>query len=274
MQQTKLMARPKQNRGYFLAPGWTTLSGPTLLGTIITHPTQPTTPIFAPALSDIDTPIHAKCHPDFASGDLDEKPPHGLFGTFLTLFGLGDNEIAFRYDRKNILAYSFRGQQTTWFSPSISLLRKAGAPEGRVAAMFRAGAESGAAVSVYMITGIKTVKGAKVTAASGKGRGWRATLGLDAEEEGEGVLFAFQLTELKLPGGGETVVEVICDDTEGGKVLQRKLDEEFGEETFTVLEGFDEANGERCRIVTPSPTHVDLLTASSARIGGHRAHGH
>ena len=94
-----------------------------------------------------------------------------------------------------------------------------------MAAMFRAGAESGAAVSVYMIIGIKTVEGAKMTAASGKGMGWRATLGLDAEEEGEGVVFAFQLTELKLSGGGEMVVEAICDDTEGGKVLQRELDE-------------------------------------------------
>ncbi|KAK0752912.1 hypothetical protein B0T18DRAFT_423555 [Schizothecium vesticola] len=252
-----MTTQPPTIHTYFLAPGWSIQAPSIRLGSVITHPTQPHVSIFTPDLPT--TTVTTTTSPPFTG------KPHlhptgitGLFGTFLDLHGLGDEESpTLQYDRHAVLSYSLRGATTSRFTPTAELKAKALAPGGRVAQYLEAGAAQGA--RVFMVTGVKTVSGASVTTGSGKGGGWRVGLsvGVEGEEGGEGVVFAFELEEL---GGGEVLGE--------GEGLEGRLDGVFGEGVFTVLEGVDEAEeGEACRIVASSRSCVDLETASSARIG-------
>lgn len=252
------MPTPKKPT-YFLPPGWS-LPVPSLpLGSIITHPTAPHPPIFVPSSPPPSTTTTSP-------RDFTGKPPlhpaggiTGLFGTFLSRHGLGegDEEESLQYDRHAVLSYSARGVTTARFRPTEEVKGEALAPGGRVAAYLGAGGGR-----VFMVVGVKSVKGAGVVMGSGRGGGWRVTLGVGVEEgagEGEGVVYAFEVEEL---GGGDGVL----GDGEG---LEERLGGVFGEGVFEVLEGVDESEGEGgCRIVVARRGCVDLLTAGSARIGG------
>ncbi|KAK1832216.1 hypothetical protein QBC39DRAFT_348943 [Podospora conica] len=246
---------------YFIAPGWDLHANAIPLGSVIVHPTQPQVSLFTPQPQDLASPAIQITDNPQSTG----KPPlhrdgiTGLFGTFLDLHGLGD-EASLQYDRHAVLSYSLTGIKTARFTPSVELKERALAPEGRVAQYLRAGDGPS---RVFMVTGVKTVTGASVTTASGKGTAWRVVLSVGVEggvvDEEAPVVFAFELEELTLDGEEKVLGE-------GGMVKER-LDEVFGEDVLTVLEGVDEAEGVACTIVASSPTCVDLLTASSARIG-------
>lgn len=250
---------PPKKPTYFLSPGWS-LPTPSLpLGSIITHPTAPHPPIFTP--SPPITPTTTSPPRDFTA-----KPPlhptgiTGLFGTFLARHGLSgaDDEEALQYDRHAILSYSARGVTTSRFTPTEAVKSEALAPGGRVAAYLAAGGGR-----VFMVTAVKSVKGAGVVLGSGMGGGWRVRLGVEEEDgqgEAEGVVFAFEVEEV----GGRGLL----GEEEG---LEGRLEGVFGEGAFEVLEGVDEGEGEGegvCRIVVARRGCVDLLTAGSARIGG------
>lgn len=250
---------PPKKPTYFLSPGWS-LPTPSLpLGSIITHPTAPHPPVFTPSPLTTTTTTTTTSPRDFTG-----KPPlhpaggiTGLFGTFLSHYGLGgaDDEESLQYDRHAVLSYSARGVTTSRFTPTEEVKAEALAPGGRVAAYLGAGGGR-----VFMVTAVKSVKGAGVVMGSGKGGGWRVRLGVEEEDgEGEGVVYAFEIEDL---GGGE-----VLGDGEG---LEGRLEGVFGEGVFEVLEGVDEGDGDGacCRIVVARRGCVDLLTAGSARIGG------
>ncbi|KAK3691975.1 hypothetical protein B0T22DRAFT_446110 [Podospora appendiculata] len=254
---------------YFLVPGWDYPAGTVLLGSVITNPTQPQLALFRPSVDDIDTPIHGKDRAHFSASSIKPETSAdksaGLFGTFLNVFGLGQ-EASFHYDRKTVLSYSFRHLHSRWFDPSDALKHKAVIGTDRVAQFCRA---SDYKASVYMITGVKTIRGAGVTTASGKGTGWRVALSVGADESNPDALpitFAFELAELRLTPDG-TILSA-AERTAGphNLALQAKLDNEFGVATFAIVDGFDEEDGTPCRIVASSPACVDLLTAGSAKI--------
>ena len=275
---------------YFLVPGWNFPAESVELGSIITNPTQPQLALFKPSAGDIDSPVHTTERAEFVStADAGGSASQGLFGTFLGLFGLGD-EPGLQYNRGGVLSYSFRHLRTQRFTPSEALKRRAVAEEdGRVAQFCRA---SGYSAPLYMVSGLKTVRGAGVTTASSRGHGWRISLALgveaalanhhdhDHDDDAEGgpapAVFAFELTEIRPSSAadGEIATSRFMGNGSGsGGELQSKLDAEFGDATFTVLGGFDEEDGSPCTIIASSPACVDLLTASSARIDPSRLHG-
>ncbi|KXX82654.1 hypothetical protein MMYC01_201056 [Madurella mycetomatis] len=260
---------------YFLARGWDFPLNSITLGSIITNPMQPQLALYRPSPENLGSLIHTTERPLFSSAESDDGQPAGLFRTFLTLFGLG-NEESFHYDRKSVLSYWFRGLRASCFEPSDELKREAVGQE-RTAQFLCA---SGHNASVYMITGVKSIRGAGVMTASGRRRGWQVALSVGLEEKAEGtdgaaagspVAFAFQVVELKVSSGG--VVTTVGEAEQDVAEFQARLDREFGEAEFEVVEGLDEEDGASCTIVAPSPTCVDLLTAGSARIDHSLLHG-
>ncbi|KAK0704630.1 hypothetical protein B0H67DRAFT_591875 [Lasiosphaeris hirsuta] len=266
---------------YILAPGWDLHEGSVQLGSIITNPLRPQLAIFKPPLEEIDSRIHVSGRDEFNSTvDTSENSTPGLFSTFLSLFGLGD-EPSFHYDRKHVLSYSFRKLHMRWFSPSDTLKHKAVVETDRVAQFCRAGNYK---IPVYMVTGLKTISGAGVTTTSSRGNGWRVQLSVGASstgsteqaeaelEEPQPVVFAFQLTELRLSPGGEIASANFLDKSnptdpgQSAAALQQRLDKELGETAFAIMQGLDEEDGTQCEIISPSTACVDLLTASSAKI--------
>ena len=268
---------------YFLAPGWNIPSSPTLLGSIIANPSQPDLALFTASPTNLTTtttttPINFTS--PTSSSPQDAPPQTALFSLFLALHGLGDDEPAFTFDRKHIQGYSFRGQKSHVLAPPNQEFLRAAATDARVATLFAN------TVGAYLVTGVRSVRGAGVSVRSGKGRGWVVELGVGLREgaeveegkgeskgksaEGEGsgeVVFAVEVKQVKVREGGEVVLEELDG---GGEKLQARLDGEFGEGTFRVFEGVDEAaeGGERVQIVTASPTYVDMLTASTVKVGG------
>ncbi|KAK0721135.1 hypothetical protein B0H67DRAFT_213059 [Lasiosphaeris hirsuta] len=261
------MTQKQPAKTYFLTPGWEIPSSSPLLGSIIANPSQPDIALFRPPAASLNASTTTSPSSSFNTSASTSSPgATGLFSTFLSVFGLGD-EPALTYDRKHVLSYSFRGQRSIEFTPSPELLRGVAANE-LVAQLFANG------LGVYMITGVKIISGAGVGVASAKGSGWAVELSVGNTQDGPGgdekggVIFALQVAEVKVQEGGEVVLREL--DAEAG-VLQGKLDGEFGEGTYKVFKGFDEAGGdtgEACLIVTSSPTCVDLFTAGTVKVGG------
>lgn len=270
---------------YFLARGWDYPSDSVVLGSVITNPMQPQLALFAPAPQDVGSPIvtteKSQFTLDLTARDSTDNAP-GLFGTFLSRYGLGSEE-SFHYDRKTVGAYSFNLMQSRSFEPTKALINKALVETDRVAEFCRA---SGYKTPVYMVTGLKSIRGASMTAMSSKGPGWEITLSLGIASPGEThisahsssqeggalpIVFAFQLTQLNLSADGEVSSysnefdPYIGSDSDGGNGLQGTLGRTFEEGTFTLIDGFDEEIGSPCRIIAPSLTSFDLLTAGSAR---------
>jgi len=270
------------SKSYFLVPGWDFPATSLVLGSIITSPTQPQLAIYKPGDGDIDTPVRDTERAHFSGPTTNEtsdtSDTTGLFGTFLNNFGLGD-EPNFHYDRKNVLSYSATGLHTQSFHPSDAFKRRAlTTPGSRVAHYINASQYQS---PVYMVTAVKTITGAGVTVGSIKGKGWRASVNIGAiagEQQLTGddpppIVFAFRLMQLRLlPSGEITSVPFGEQEEEDGNqsdfddALQEALDQEFGEDTFSIMDGFDEGNGSHCTIIASSPARVDLLTAGSARI--------
>ncbi|KAK4639814.1 hypothetical protein QC761_0112170 [Podospora bellae-mahoneyi] len=95
--------------------------------------------------------------------------------------------------------------------------------------------------SVFMVMGIKSIRGAGVKTESNKGRGWAVELSVGLEtgdSEGKATIFAFELTRLKLSDSGDLMT--FGADLETLDKLQSRLDKEFGEATFTVFRTIDE----------------------------------
>ncbi|KAK0623831.1 hypothetical protein B0T14DRAFT_517111 [Immersiella caudata] len=247
----------KMTKTYFLTPGWDIPSTTPLLGTIIANPSQPDLALFTPSPSSLTTttssPVSFTSPPIPSPSD----PPQSLFHTFLTTYGLGP-EPAITFDHKHgIRSYSLRDQRSITLKHDVELLKNA-TGDVKVSTLFKNN------VGVYLITGIKTVTGAAVTVASSKGREWDVNLGISTG--GEGVIFAVEVVEVRVEGE-----EVIVKELGVGEgALQTRLDGEFGEGMFRVVKGVDEGveGGEGVQIVTASGTYVDLLTASTAKVGG------
>lgn len=275
-----MTSKPTSPKTFFLVPGWGSPKTSITLGSVIANPMQPKLAIFRPEKTApgflrtaVTDTISATVKPEFTvtgAAAVADGGDDGLFRTFLRLYGLGDEE-SFHYDRKSVLSYSARGLESDSFAPGDAL--KWEAVEAERVAQFLRTSDHGA--SVFMVTGVKTVRGAGVTTRSGKGSRWRVALSvglgdddIDDDDDDDGpVVFAFELDELKVSFEGDmTVTSVGVGHGETVEALQGRLDRDFGEATFTVIEGFDEENGAECKIVASSPAYVDLLTAGSARI--------
>ncbi|KAI9662764.1 MAG: hypothetical protein M1829_006159 [Trizodia sp. TS-e1964] len=142
-----------------------------------------------------------------------------IWAEFLSIFGLGgDTRIGF--NRENINTYAFKKMTTSWFLPSLLYVENAVKTQ-RVQNFLKIAGQK----PLYIITGIKSVEGAKITTSSNRGRlysgkmgvdvtslGAPVTLGPQGEVEtktGEAVswecespiVFAYQLTRIKLQKG-------------------------------------------------------------------------
>ncbi|KAK4198079.1 hypothetical protein QBC40DRAFT_96978 [Triangularia verruculosa] len=253
---------------YFLVPGWGFPHGTITLGSVIINSMHPQLALFEPPHPvQVTTAVKTRFT---STRDDPADRKSGLFRTFLSLFGLGD-EDGFHNDRKKpIVAYSIWDLQSLSFVPTDELKIKAIIETERVAQFLKA---SDNRPSVFMVTGIKSIRGASVLTASNKGPGWTAEIrvGLEKESrEGKPVVFAFEVLQLRLSDTGD--ITTVSDILEPLEKLQRRLDHEFGEAAFTALGTTDEQTGDTCQVIAPSPAPVDLLTASSARIDASLAH--
>ncbi|KAK4221431.1 hypothetical protein QBC38DRAFT_492069 [Podospora fimiseda] len=245
------------SKTFFLVNGWDYPKDSITLGSIITNPMHPQLALFKP--ETIHSPKSVSKKADYI-GNVTDDAHHsfGLFRTFLRLYGLGD-EDSFHYDRKRMLSYSIYGLESDSFEPRNALKTEVIEAE-RVAQFLRAGDYT---ASIFMVTGVKTVKGAGVTTGSSKGDGWKVRLNVDGETP---VVFALELVELKASAAGQAASLKGLGADETVEELQDRLDRDFGKAIFTVIDGFDEENGHECKIVASSPAYLDLLTAGSARI--------
>ncbi|KAK4167535.1 hypothetical protein QBC43DRAFT_310907 [Cladorrhinum sp. PSN259] len=245
-------------RTFFLVHGWDSPKDSIPLGSIITNPMHPQLTIFKPETLNIHSDTSTK--PDFVGNVADDHPrgTAGAFCTFLRLYGLGD-EDSFHYDRKTVLSYRAHALGSDSFEPD-DVLKKEAVGADRVAQFLSA---SDYKASAFMVRGVKTIKGAGVTIGSSKGNGWGVKLSVEGETP---LVFAFELAELKATGAGEVIEFNSVGAGETVEALQNRLDLDFGEATFTVIDGFDEADGSECKVVASSPAYLDLLTAGSARI--------
>ncbi|EXJ77651.1 hypothetical protein A1O3_09880 [Capronia epimyces CBS 606.96] len=165
---------------YFLVPGWDFPADSIPLGAVIDDAYQPQPTLFTPERSTIDTKIFPTDKFDF-SATISEgrKGEFGLLAKFLSVFGLGA-EASLKYDRKHVETYSFQHMHTEWFEPSRKFLDAAVA-QSEVAAFLE---QMDYEQPVYMVTGVKTVKGAGVTTSKTRGRGWKAFFGVDGTPAG------------------------------------------------------------------------------------------
>ncbi|KAK3990129.1 hypothetical protein QBC44DRAFT_325677 [Cladorrhinum sp. PSN332] len=243
---------------FFLVNGWDSPKDSFTLGSIIINPMHPQLALFRPEPFKNPRTISSTKSEYVGNVADDDHRSFGLFRTFLRLYGLGE-EDSFHYDRKSVLSYSIRQLESASFELNDELRRKAIEDE-RVAQFLRA---SDYKASVFMVRGVRTVKGAGVTTGSSKGNGWKVKLNVDGEIP---VVYALELVELKASTAGEVVMFKALGVDDTVEKLQDRLNQDFGEATFTVIDGFDEESGDECKIVASSPAYLDLLTAGSARI--------
>ncbi|KAK4211999.1 hypothetical protein QBC37DRAFT_425775 [Rhypophila decipiens] len=257
---------------YFLVPGWTYSMDSITLGSIITNPAQPEIALAkSPSIGNLDS------HPErtrslqsqLTSNNPDGGP--GLFGTFLNQYGLG-NEESLQYDRKSVTSYSFSQMKSANHIPDEQMIT-------RLVDSQRVENYLNNKMPIYMITGIKSVRGAGVTVTSSIGPGWQVSLSVGAAPGSsnglQSVVYAFRVSEVIARGNGEADSErsvslnefnaPAVSESEGNRIAQEKLDKKFGEGTFTLIDGFDEMDEKPCLIVTPSLAPFDILTAGSAR---------
>ncbi|VBB81540.1 Putative protein of unknown function [Podospora comata] len=254
---------------YFLISGWDISEGTIALDSIITDPMHPQLALFKPS-SPVEATTIMKSH-FINREDESNHHPIALFRLFVNLFGLGNDDLFHNNRKKPILCYSIRGLQTSSFMPSSDELKLKGISESERALQFLNASKNQA--SMFMVTGIKSIRGASVRTESNKGWGWVVELSVGLESgdgEGKATAFAFELTRLKLSDSGDLVA--VGDGLKSIDKLQSRLDKEFGEAIFTVFSTTDEQTGESCQAIAPSPARVDLLTASSARINAPHLH--
>ncbi|KAM7195367.1 hypothetical protein V8F33_006708 [Rhypophila sp. PSN 637] len=260
---------------YFLVPGWTYSMDSITLGSIITNPAQPEIALVkSPSIGNVDSyPEQTGSLPNQLTSNNPDSGP-GLFGTFINQYGLG-NEESLQYDRKSVTSYSFSQMKSEDHIPDEQLITRL-VDSQRVGNYLR---ETNNKMPIYMITGIKSVRGAGVTVTSSIAPGWQVSLSVGAAPGSsnglQSVVYAFQVSEVIAQGDGEADSErsVSLDEfnapagseSEGNRIAQEKLDKKFGEGTFTLIDGFDEIDEKPCLIVTPSLAPFDILTAGSAR---------
>ncbi|KAK1751263.1 hypothetical protein QBC47DRAFT_464016 [Echria macrotheca] len=269
---------------YFLSVGWDIPADHLPVGSIIDSPITPAQVRFRPTVADLQTENvqTREIHSLTSSVDITGRTPNTPFRMFLGLYGLGEDVTN---NAQHILSYSITRLRSESIDPTQAFLRIAAPAESDVPSNMGKGSVGGYLrtaqykVPLFMVTGIKTIKGVSVTARSRKGPGWRVTYGVGPAErsskhashhdanaqEPEAVVYAFQLAELKVPAEGW--ISMIRFDDMRKEDLKKRLDSDFGEDFFKVAEGVDDTDLSECLIVRSGPLQVDLLTASSARIG-------
>jgi hypothetical protein len=174
--------------------------------------------------------------------------------------------------------------RTEWFVPGDEFLRKAVDSQKVTDYLEQVDYEA----PVYVVTGIKTVRGASVTILKSKAQGWRAALGLDTTavgapvsigpeaehdssateyatfENSSHIVFAFQLMEMRCDEekaisvtpyttGALLGLDVAKKDTRKTTDTKKHFFEEELKQAFgdRVTETFDEADEEECFCVIP-----------------------
>jgi hypothetical protein len=256
-----------QEKTYFLVPNWDFPAGSIVLGTIFDNLEDPESQLFVPAEGDVDTDKHPTDKFKYTQTvDTAKKGKMGFFARFLDIVGLGA-EASYQFERKHVDSYSFGHMHTEWIKPSKALIDKAVASDD-VSSFLQ---QTGYKEPVYMVCGVKTVKGASVTTSRRRGRGFRAMFGLDlaaagvpvaigpqAErdttqqddasfERSSHIVFAYRIKEIRRTEDGKTEVK----DHKIGAVMgadgtKHVLEAEAGyvSTKLDVIEVYDEGEAE------------------------------
>ncbi|KAI9928628.1 hypothetical protein MW887_001843 [Aspergillus wentii] len=170
-----------QIKTYFLVPNWDFPPDSITLGSIIDDPFNPSTPLYTPdTLHEHDLNIFKT-----TKSNLSQTIEHsrtrkiGLFAKFLQICGLGA-EASISREHADISSYSFEKMDTAWISPSQDLIEQL-ASHRDVNSFLK---QTNYKEPVYIITGIKTVEGARVRTLHRKDRGKTAMFGLDGSATG------------------------------------------------------------------------------------------
>ena len=260
---------------YFLVPGWDFPAGSLPLGTILDTPTLPQSTLYKPHFSSIDTPTYPTDKYNFSTTTSSSSNKRvGLFAKFIQVFGLAA-EASVKYDKARMETYAFEHVHTVWFSPSQAYISQV--IKGKEVADFLI--QTDYEEAIYIITGIKTVRGASVTTSHNKSHNTKASIrfdgtlmglpgsvGPDAGYEDGGasettfknsscVVWAYQLKKVKVKRGGEIeskdfVKGALFGEGDEGRVVESEAGE-IPEEDLNASRAYDEDAEEECFCVLP-----------------------
>lgn len=271
---------------YFLVPGWDFPVGSIQLGSIIASPSFPHRSFTENDIIPIDTKVYLSDKYDFSTTlDKSKSNKFGLWAQFLQIFGLGA-EASVSFDKCAIDTYAFQHMQTAWFLPSKAFV-DACVKNTNVVDFLE---QTNFRKPLYIITGLKTVRGASVTTVNTKGRGFNSKLAFDGTpaavpvtvgpevernieesetasfEKSSPVIFAFQLAAVRCKEANENVR--VKDYTKGALFASGQENEELDLQA-EVLDGlgdlyedretipvYDEDGEEYCHCFLPDKATV------------------
>jgi hypothetical protein len=173
-----------RKKTYFLVPGWDIPPAAIQLGNIIADPTAPHMPLngsFTKTKApDIDTPIYPTSTKNFKTSSFSSRSNRfGIWAEFLQMFGLG-GEASVSFSHGDEDTYSFGEMQTEWFSPSADFVERSVRADNVQDFLKMAGRKT----PLYIITGVKTVRGATVSTSQFKTHGHAGHFGVDGTSIG------------------------------------------------------------------------------------------
>jgi hypothetical protein len=275
---------------YFLVPTFDILPPPTgtiALGAILSAPDRPSRPLNLPNLRHLQIPSHlpiskftetdwSKIISKTTGGSL------GVFAQFLSLTGIG-GEVWASGELSKEDVFAFNAVETTAFEPDDAFTEGVVKTSEQVKDFMRRN-WIGVKRPMYIVTGYKVVKGAKITRTKTWERAIKAQVGVDLTAVGapvspgpsgevnrkgeektstkisEDFVFAYRLRRIKWKKRGK-VVET--QDYEDGAFLQEEEEEDAVEEfdieevekedvrMDTAQPAIDDENGEECFCVLP-----------------------
>ncbi|KAF2728651.1 hypothetical protein EJ04DRAFT_476989 [Polyplosphaeria fusca] len=224
------MANPKKT--YFLTPSFDyppPPKGPIRLGNLLADPSSPDRPLnagqahLAPPPESVITTTKTDWKSELSKSNTTSI---GLYAKALDIIIGAGADVAVNWNRENKEQYGFDSLDTTFFNPvEISAyLNEALKAPGVVAHVQKSWMRRS---PVYVITGLKVVRGGKIKSSTTRGHGGKLSVGLDGSallapvevgpevegqtERGQNVewgasddfVFAYRVSRLKLRKGGE-----------------------------------------------------------------------
>ena len=254
-----------QRKSYFLAPNFDSPpDGPIRLGNILISPFKPEESLIPPSLP-LSIAIYSTTNENwYAEKGASSNTKIGIYAKFIDIVtGIGADASISR-DKSTVNKYEFSRVETHFFVPSEEFVQEMMAnpkvKEFLVKKKFRE--------NVYMITGIKTAFGAKVTKTKTKGRGGAFKGGFDGSaalvpvEAGPDINFSTKGNETSGFEGGDFVFAYRLKEIAYRKRQVRSNDFDKG-----ALLGLEKKFKELKKDVEATAADVEVLGISEDDVG-------
>ncbi|RDL37960.1 uncharacterized protein BP5553_05393 [Venustampulla echinocandica] len=187
------MADPFRKKTWFLAPTWEIPPSAIRLGYLVADPMEPRYPLNPSPVTPPASPAHSGNPPPIDTEIFLNKDPYGfsmelsrerstklgLWAESLHTIGL-TAEVKLKLSKDMLITYAVEEAQTEWFSPSIDFVRSTIRTRGVADFLDMASLKH----SLYMIIGVKSMKGASISTCYTKGHSASAKFGFDGTSAG------------------------------------------------------------------------------------------